>query len=88
MYTKEFNIPVVVGDKVYHAQASKIIENKVVEVQAEFNEYYSGSNDNPCSKFSGYYRLSGKDSRYPFSHIGSCHFLSKEELIKSLVSQL
>lgn len=87
MYTKEFNIPVLIGDRVYHAEASKIIESKVVEVKAEFNEYYAGAT-NPCSKFSGYYKLSGKDSHYPFSFIGSCHFLSKEELIKSLVSQL
>lgn len=87
MYTKEFNIPVVVGDKVYYAEASKIIESKVTEVQAKFEEYYA-SPTNPCSKFSGYYKLSGKDSRYHFSLIGSCHFLSKEELIKSLISQL
>lgn len=86
MYTKEFNIPVVVGDKVYYAEASTIIEKEVTEVNAEFNEYYADTN--PCSKFSGYYRLSGKDFRYPFSHIGLYHFLSKEELIKSLVSQL
>jgi hypothetical protein len=86
MYTKEFNIPVVVGDKVYCAEASTIIEKEVTEVNAEFNEYYAGTN--PCSKFSGHYKLSGRDSRYPFSHIGLYHFLSKEELIKSLVSQL
>lgn len=87
MYTKEFNIPVVVGDKVYYAEESKIIEREVTEVQAKFEEYYAGAN-NPCSKFSGYYKLIGKDSRYPFSYIGLHHFLSKEELIKSLVSQL
>ena len=87
MYTKEFNIPVVVGDKVYYAEESKIIEREVTEVQAKFEEYYAGGT-NPCSKFSGYYKLTGKDYRYPFCHIGSCHFLSKEELVKSLVSQL
>lgn len=87
MYTKEFNIPVLLGDKVYYAEDSKIIEREVTEVQAKFEEYYAGDT-NPCSKFSGYYKLSRRDSRYPFSHIGSCHFLSKEELIKSLVGQL
>ena len=86
MYTKEFNIPVVVGDKVYYSEESKIIEREVTEVQAKFEEYYAGTN--PCSKFSGYYKLSRRDSRYPFSHIGSYHFLSKEELIKALVGQL
>lgn len=87
MYTKEFNIPVLLGDKVYYAEASTIIEKEVTEVNAEFNEYYAAGT-NPCSKFSGYYKLSGRDSRYPFSHIGLYHFLSKEELVKSLVSQL
>ena len=87
MYTKEFNIPVLIGDRVYYAEESKIIERKVIEVKAEFNEYYAAAT-NPCSKFSGYYKLSGKDYRYPFCYIGLHHFLSKEELIKSLVSQL
>ena len=87
MYTKEFNIPVLLGDSVYYAEESRIIERKVTEVKAEFNEYYAAAT-NPCSKFSGYYKLSGKDSRYPFCYIGLHHFLSKEELIKSLVSQL
>ena len=86
MYTKEFNIPVLLGDKVYYAEASTIIEKEVTEVNAEFNEYYAGTN--LCSKFSGYYKLIGKDDHYPFNYIGSCHFLSKEELIKALVSQL
>lgn len=87
MYTKEFNIPVSLGDKVYYAEDSKIIEREVTEVQAKFEEYYAGDT-NPCSKFSGYYKLSRRDSRYPFSDIGLYHFLSKEELIKALVGQL
>lgn len=87
MYTKEFNIPVLLGDKVYYAEASTIIEKEVTEVKAKFEESCAGT-PNPCPKFSGYYKLTGKDDHYPFSHIGSCHFLSKEELIKALVSQL